>query len=85
MVDDLAMGDYTEKHMKIALLSYKGFSHIAWTRDKCPPDVCLSIFLFILFCFIFVHLFYLFVSLFLFLTIHFSTCVPRRDQGCPPT
>eukprot|EP00026_Physarum_polycephalum_P010902 Phypoly_transcript_11088.p1 GENE.Phypoly_transcript_11088~~Phypoly_transcript_11088.p1 ORF type:complete len:355 (+),score=16.62 Phypoly_transcript_11088:180-1244(+) len=41
MVDDLAMGEYTEKHMKIALLSYKGFSHIAWTRDNCPPNyVC---------------------------------------------
>lgn len=41
MIDDLAMGEYTEKHMKIALLSNKGFSHIAWSRDKCPPDyVC---------------------------------------------
>jgi hypothetical protein len=38
MVDDLAMGDFTEKHMKIALLSYKGFSHISWTRQNCPHD-----------------------------------------------
>jgi len=41
MVDDLAMGEYTEKHMKIALLSNRGFSHISWTREDCPPDyVC---------------------------------------------